>query len=190
MRYNVVLVGVGGQGVLFSSRVIARAAFEEGMYVRTMHYKGMAQRGGSIKSFVRIGEVLAPTIPKAGADLVVSFELAETLNAYEYIDFERTKVVVCNYKFPSLLNVLEKEKYPEELKEEFIGLGFKVIDPMKALREEGLPPVVMNSYVLGVISKIKGFPIRPEKLLEVLLSSVKRMKEENEKAFNLGISSE
>jgi len=188
MKYNVVFVGVGGQGVLFSSKVIARAAFRKGLYVRTMHYKGMAQRGGSVKSFVRMGDVLAPTVPKAGADLVVSFELAETLNAYEYIDFDRTKVIVCDYKFPSLLNVLGKEKYPEELKEEFIALGFKVIDPMKELKEHGLPPVVMNSYLLGVVSKIEGFPLSADEIKEEIRASAKRMKEENEKAFDLGAS--
>jgi indolepyruvate ferredoxin oxidoreductase beta subunit len=69
MTYNVLIVGVGGQGVLLASRVIGEAAMREGHEVVMSEVHGMAQRGGSVSAVVRFGQgVLSPLVPKAGAD--------------------------------------------------------------------------------------------------------------------------
>jgi indolepyruvate ferredoxin oxidoreductase beta subunit len=77
---NIALVGVGGQGILLASEVISRAAMLAGLDVKQSEVHGMAQRGGSVVSQVRIGEkVYSPLIPEGETDFLVSFEILESL---------------------------------------------------------------------------------------------------------------
>ena len=75
---NILLAGVGGQGTVLAAKLLATAAANKGWQVRTAETIGMAQRGGSVVSHVRMadggGEVLAPLIPRGQADLIVAFE--------------------------------------------------------------------------------------------------------------------
>ena len=80
MTKNVLLCGVGGQGTVLASRLIALAAMEKGMEARGAETIGMAQRGGSVVSHVRIGgEIYSPMIPHKGADVMIGFEPAEAV---------------------------------------------------------------------------------------------------------------
>jgi len=84
---NVMLSGVGGQGILTSGRVIALAALQAGLDVKMSEVHGMSQRGGNVDTHVRIGPVVpASLIPKGGAHFLVSFEKMEALR---YLDFLR-----------------------------------------------------------------------------------------------------
>ena len=78
---NIMLTGVGGQGTVLAAKVLAQAAQEKGWHVRTAETIGMAQRGGSVVSHVRMGndgeEVFSPLIAKGAADMIVAFEPAE-----------------------------------------------------------------------------------------------------------------
>ncbi|HPP45793.1 MAG TPA: 2-oxoacid:acceptor oxidoreductase family protein, partial [Methanomassiliicoccaceae archaeon] len=72
MKYNIQLVGVGGQGVLLASTVLGNAAVADGLEVAMSEVHGMAQRGGSVQCSVRMGQdILSPLIPKGGADLLL-----------------------------------------------------------------------------------------------------------------------
>ena len=82
MNKNCLLCGVGGQGVVLASKLIAYGAMEKGMFVRTSETIGMAQRGGSVVSHVRMGEEIhSPMIPKGCADVLLAFE-KEVLGIY------------------------------------------------------------------------------------------------------------
>lgn len=87
--HNVLLVGVGGQGTVLAAKVLAQAAQEKGWKVRTAETIGMAQRGGSVVSHVRIGddgeEVSAPLLALGTADVVIAFEPAEAARAVSYL---------------------------------------------------------------------------------------------------------
>lgn len=86
MSKNCLLCGVGGQGVVLASKLIAYAAMEKGMFVRTSETIGMAQRGGSVVSHVRMGEgIHSPMIPKGGADVLLAFEPAEAVRNLSYL---------------------------------------------------------------------------------------------------------
>ena len=79
MRYDVLIAGVGGQGTILASRILAAAAILKGEFARTGETIGMSQRGGCVVSNVRLGaEKVSPYIPNAQADLLLGFELAET----------------------------------------------------------------------------------------------------------------
>ncbi|MBE8540129.1 2-oxoacid:acceptor oxidoreductase family protein [Geoglobus acetivorans] len=93
MRVNILIVGVGGQGVLTTSGILARAAMEEGLNVVSAETHGMAQRGGSVEVHLRIGDVKAPLIPYGGADYIAALEPVEILRYGHYMG-ENTVAVV------------------------------------------------------------------------------------------------
>lgn len=86
---DILLTGVGGQGTVLAAKVLAQAALEKGWQVRTAETIGMAQRGGSVVSHVRMGnegeEVLAPLVARHAADLVIAFEPAEAARVVAYL---------------------------------------------------------------------------------------------------------
>jgi len=84
--FNIVIAGVGGQGVLMASRVLSESALAGGMDVKQNEVHGMAQRGGSVISFVRIGDrVNSPVVTPGTADLLISFEPLEALRYIHYL---------------------------------------------------------------------------------------------------------
>lgn len=121
MNYNIILAGVGGQGGLSVSVVIARAAMASGLLVKQSEVHGMAQRGGEVVAHLRISdkEIQSPTIPKGEADLILAFEPLEALRYLPWLSADRGTVVtsigpvrnIPNY--PDLAQVLaEIEKLP------------------------------------------------------------------------------
>jgi len=84
--FNIVIAGVGGQGVLMASKVLAESALASGMDVKQNEVHGMAQRGGSVISFVRIGkQVFSPVVMPGTADILISFEPLEALRYVHYL---------------------------------------------------------------------------------------------------------
>lgn len=97
MSKSCLLCGVGGQGVVLASKLIARAALNKGFFVRTTETIGMAQRGGSVVSHVRMGEeIYSPLIPKGQADVIMAFEPGEAVRSLPYL--KKGGVVVVSRK--------------------------------------------------------------------------------------------
>ncbi|MBQ7813077.1 MAG: 2-oxoacid:acceptor oxidoreductase family protein, partial [Thermoguttaceae bacterium] len=83
---SVVLVGVGGQGILLASAIVAQAALDSGYDVKTNEIHGMAQRGGSVVAQIRYGEkIYSPLIPKGTATVLASLERVESLRYVDYL---------------------------------------------------------------------------------------------------------
>ncbi len=115
--FNLLIVGVGGQGGLTLSRIMAEAAVLSGLSVRTGETLGMAQRGGSVQSFVRIGEVVrAPIFAKGDADALIGLEALETARAAPFLRAGGTVFVDPVVKEP-LTTLAKRKAYPpvEEL---------------------------------------------------------------------------
>ncbi|MBR4581712.1 MAG: indolepyruvate oxidoreductase subunit beta [Lachnospiraceae bacterium] len=86
MSYNILLCGVGGQGTVLASKLLAATAGDAGLTVHSAETIGMAQRGGPVTSHVRIGEdAYSPLIPKGKADLIIAFEPAEAVRSLDYL---------------------------------------------------------------------------------------------------------
>lgn len=85
MNKDILVCGVGGQGTVLASKLIAAAAMEEGNAVHSAETIGMAQRGGSVTSHVRIGDASSPLIPKGKCDMILSFEPAEAVRNLDYL---------------------------------------------------------------------------------------------------------
>ncbi len=94
--FNCMIAGVGGQGTVLASKLIAAAAMARGLDARTAETIGMAQRGGSVVSHVRVGEhVFSPLIPPGGADMLIAFEPAEGVRQLPFLK-PGGMVIVCS----------------------------------------------------------------------------------------------
>ncbi len=186
--YNVLIVGVGGQGIILASDVLGRVAARHGYDVKKNEIHGMAQRGGSVSSHVRFGKLVSSPIIKAGeADVLLSFEQIETLRYFHYLS-EKGKVIVNDQKVLPPAVFTGKQEYPPDvsarIKERVPDA--MVIDGTEVARKMGNPRV-LNVIFLGVLSKYLDIPA--EKYEEALKESLKpKLVEINLKAFHEGRS--
>ncbi len=182
---NVMVVGVGGQGTLLTSRIIGKTALKEGFDVKLSEVHGMAQRGGSVVTFIRFGEkVYEPVVEEGDADILISFELAEAMRYAHFLKKDGI-IVVNDCRIDPMTVVIGAATYPEDvinrLKEKH---EVHSIDGLKIANELGNGKV-LNSAVLGAAAKFIGFD--KEKWLEVLKATVpQKTVEINEKAFLKG----
>lgn len=179
------IVGVGGQGTLLTSRIIGKCAMEMGYDVKISEVHGMAQRGGSVVTFVRFGEkVSEPVVEEGQADVIISFE---RLEAKRYAHFLKKDgvLIVNDCKIEPMTVVIGAEKYPEniieDLKKEH---NVYSLDAQKIALELGNSKV-LNSVVLGYAAGHIGFD--KEKWLDVISSTVpQKTVDINKKAFMRG----
>ena len=185
MEKNIMIVGVGGQGTLLTSRIIGKVALEAGLDVKISEVHGMAQRGGSVVTFVRFGEkVWEPVVEEGEADVIIAFE---RLEAYRYAHFLKKDgvLVVNDCKIDPMTVVIGAKKYPEGILEE-LSEDHKVysIDAGAVALELGNSKV-LNSVVLGFGASHIGFD--KEDWLSVIENTVpQKTIEINKTAFERG----
>ncbi len=150
---NILTVGVGGQGVILASDIIAAVMMRAGHDVKKSEVHGMAQRGGSVTSHVRFGpKVYSPTIRKGEVDILFSFEQLETLR---YLDFlkDTSIILVNNQKILPPSVTMGKDVYPtdipERLRERYPR--FTLVNALEAAREAGSIKAV-NIALIGALS--------------------------------------
>ena len=156
MKRDIILSGVGGQGILSIAAVIGRAALEDGLHIKQAEVHGMSQRGGSVSSQVRYGDdVQSPVIEMGTADIIVAFEKMEALR---YIDFlkEDGKIIVNDAEIWPLPVVIGKATYPEKILETLQEKANVRVMNASALAEEMGNLKVMNVILLGAIIKSMG----------------------------------
>lgn len=185
---NILLAGVGGQGILLASEVLSEVMMMAGMDVKKNEIHGMSQRGGSVTSHVRYGKkVYSSIIPEGEVDILFSFELLETCR-YLPLLRENGQVIVNNLKIAPPSVALGKQDYPENLAAE-IAKKFPattVINGLDLALEAGNPKTV-NTVLLGALSKI--LDIDYDLWIEALTKMVPtRLLDVNLKAFELGRS--
>lgn len=179
---NILLAGVGGQGILLASEVLSEVCLMAGLDVKKNEIHGMSQRGGSVVSHVRYGEkVFSSIIPEGEVDILFSFELLETCR-YLPLLRKNGRVVVNNWKIAPPSVALGKQAYPENLIEK-IQQQFPattVVDGLTLALETGNAKTV-NTVLLGALSNILDFEhdlwltalkrMVPEKLLDINLKA-------------------
>lgn len=151
---NILLVGVGGQGILLASEILAEAFMIAGFDVKKSEIHGMSQRGGSVVSHVRFGrEVFSPVVPEGEGDILFGFELLETCR---YLNLLRpgAKVVANDFRIQPPAVLLGQELYPENLQDAISARfpDFQLIDCLNIATEIGNPRVA-NTVLLGAVSK-------------------------------------
>ena len=115
MTKSILLVGVGGQGTILASKILTLGLMEAGFDVKMSEIHGMSQRGGSVSSQVRYGDVVySPVIEKGSADIIVSFEKMEALRALDYLK-EGGVLVVNDEEIDSRSVITGQEEYPDDV---------------------------------------------------------------------------
>lgn len=155
---NIVVVGVGGQGILLISDILAEVAFSSGYDVKKSEIHGMAQRGGSVISEVRFGEkVYSPLIKKGEADFLLALEKLEALRFLDYLKREGI-AIINDLEIPPLGVNIGKEKYPEDtFSPIFEKTSFVIKTNGKAMAKTAGNIRTMNVALLGVISSFLPF---------------------------------
>ena len=151
---NVLICGVGGQGILLASEILSEAALATGLDVKKSEVHGMAQRGGAVVSHVRFGsEVHSPVIADGEADLLVSFEKMEALRWLHALRPEGSLIVNTQEIVPSGL-----DEYPPGIDDELRSRvpGLLVVDALALAREAGNVRAV-NTVMLGAFSGLLEF---------------------------------
>lgn len=181
------IAGVGGQGLVLTTDLIANAAFNEGFEIQTNDVIGLSQRGGKIYGSVRYGKsVPTPIVPSKSVDVLIALEKLEGLR---YVDEVRPGgIVILNEKeiFPNLV-LIEKEQYPTDIKE---VIGEKDVTLVPVATEDEARELgnikVANTILLGVLSSF--LEIKEENWIKAIESKVpKKTIEANIKAFNQGL---
>ncbi|MDD3269431.1 MAG: indolepyruvate oxidoreductase subunit beta, partial [Syntrophomonadaceae bacterium] len=179
---NILIVGVGGQGTLLTSRIIAQVAVQMGYDVKVSEVHGMAQRGGSVVSQVRYGsKIYSPIIKKGDADIILAFEKIEAARWLDYLKPDGM-VIINNERVDPLPVMSGKVKYPDNIHEKVAGLikDTSIVDASQIATECGNVRAA-NVVLVGMLSEAIGLPedevkkaitvIVPAKALEVNLKA-------------------
>ena len=186
---NIMIVGVGGQGTLLTSRILGGITVAAGYDVKLSEVHGMAQRGGSVVTFVRYGESVAePIVEEGQADVLIAFERLEALRYAHFLKKDGV-IVVNDHRIDPITVVTGAAEYPdgiiEQLEKEHKVLKVKAMD--EALRLGNAK--VFNIIVLGVAARHMDFS--REAWLDVIEKTVpSKTIEINKQAFLLGYEGE
>ena len=186
---NIMIVGVGGQGTLLTSRVLGGLAIAGGYDVKLSEVHGMAQRGGSVVSHVRIGEeIYSPLIPHGGADVIIGFEPAEAVRCLPYLKKGGCVVVSPAPIRPVTASLTGGAYTGREMMEylEHAGENLVVVDAASIGMECGSPKV-MNVALLGAAIASGLIGISLEEMEAAIEKRVpEKFKDMNMKALKLG----
>jgi len=190
MKFNIIVCGVGGQGSILSSRIIADAAIKKGYEVRVGETFGAAMRGGSVASHVKIGDIHAPLVAYDSADVVLSMEPLESLRiSVDYLSPEGVVISDIRPWYPVDTNA-GGAAYPsnEEIKNQLNNLGKEVhfLDAADLAEKAGHPRTT-NIVLIGALAALGKLPIEKEFLIEAIKDRVPpKTIDVNIRAFQLG----
>lgn len=156
---NVLLVGVGGQGVLVASKVLAECLLKAGYDVKKSEVHGMAQRGGSVVSQVRFGSrVFSPLVQKGEGDILLSFEQLEALRYRDFLSPQALVLINDQKVFPPAVS-MGLEAYPRDVSEalQSKGRSVYVVHGIEEARKAGNLKAV-NLVLVGVLSRFLPIP--------------------------------
>jgi indolepyruvate ferredoxin oxidoreductase beta subunit len=157
---NVLFAGVGGQGIILASKILAKCAFDSGYMVKESELHGMAQRGGSVTSHVRFGEeVYSPLIHRGKADFLVALEELEGLRYAFYLKPDGKVILNQKRVVPSSINPAVAP-YPKDVKSQLEAMGFHVdsVNAFEIANNLGNPKLD-NIIVMGILSRYLPFTI-------------------------------
>lgn len=188
---NIVLVGVGGQGIILLTRILGEAAFNSDLNIMGSELHGMAQRGGQVASNVRIGDVHSPMIGNGEAHVIMGLEPVET---YRHLDLASKDTIIITSTNPIFPFTVTSggESYPG-LDNLLSTLGeshkkLVKLDIERLVSENDLPNIVGNMILLGALKgAYSDLPVSVEILKETIKDNVpSKFIEENLRAFEIG----
>ena len=187
MKQDIILAGVGGQGILSIATVVGSAALEQGLYLKQAEVHGMSQRGGDVQSNLRLSSepIYSDLIPKGGADLIVSLEPMEALRYLPYLSKEGW-IITNTAPFVNIPDYPQMDSLMKELER----LPRVVALDVDAIAKDLGSPRGANMVLLGAMAAVLNI-LEPEKLREGIRRIFSRkgdaVVESNIKAFDAGL---
>ena len=164
--YNIIVTGVGGQGLVTLLKIIARAALDSGFDVRASELHGLSQRGGSVSVFIRFGQkVFSPIIAKGKADLVLSLEYQESLAGAEFANKD-TIFLINEQQTPTLAETISKEQVMDNLKK--VSNNVKLVKASEICQKELGKDVTAGLFLLGLALKQNILPLSEDVIIEAV----------------------
>ncbi len=182
---NIMIVGVGGQGTLLTSRILGKLAIEAGYDVKLSEVHGMAQRGGSVVTFVRYGENVAePIVEEGQADVLIAFERLEALRYLHFLKKDGA-LIVNDWRIDPITVVTGVAVYPDGILDTLKAARNTIaVEATKEAKLMGAPKA-FNVVVLGAAARHIGFD--KEDWIKVIETTVPpKTIEVNKKAFEAG----
>lgn len=184
MVKNIMIVGVGGQGTILTSKILGTLLLNKNYDVKVSEIHGMSQRGGSVVTYVRYGDkVYSPLIDKGEADYILSFELLETARYCEYL--KKDGIIITNtQKINPMPVIIGDAEYPKDIvnKIKELNINIETIDAYDIANNIGNMKTI-NIILLGKFSNLLDFSIDdwevalkkeiPEKLIDINLKAFK-----------------
>ena len=171
MKYQIVIAGFGGQGVVFLVKVLAICAGNRDIAFLGTENHGMSQRGGAVSCDIRIGDFTNPVIDRGQANLIIGLDSNESLRNIEFLKLDGTMVANA------------KDDYPK--------LPFKVakVDANSKAVNKEFPIQGLNVFMLGVaLANVKDFPFSIDEVKSAITQMNAKMAEQNLKILDLGLS--
>lgn len=186
---NILISGVGGQGTVLASKLIAAAAMGKGFDVRTTETIGMAQRGGCVVSHIRMGSnIHSPLIPQKSANIIIGFEPAEAVRILPYLSDDGL-MIVCDTAMKPVTSSLTGDKYKGADMIEYLKKNVKrlvIIDGEKLLKECGNVKT-LNVALLGTAIESGVFPFGVNEMMDALRNTLpQRFLDINLNSFEIG----
>ncbi len=186
MRTDIILSGVGGQGILSIATIIGAAAIKEGLYIKQAEVHGMSQRGGDVQSNLRISSqpIASDLIPLGKADLIISLEPMEALRYLPYLCKDGW-IITNTVPFVNIPNYPEQEKLLKRIQ----SLEHSVTIDVDTIARSVASPRAANIVLLGAASPFLGIEV--DKMEEAIRTVFGRkgeaIVEMNRKAFRAGL---
>lgn len=201
--FNIVISGVGGQGLITLLNLLARASLDSGLDVKTSELHGLSQRGGSVEVYIRFGEkacpvrrnhsfcltgVYSPLVSRGKADLVIALEQQEALNGAQFSS-KGTAFLVNKYQTPTLKQDFEISEIEKELNK--ASKKVFIVSASEICQKELGNDVVAGIYLLGFAVKKNFLPLKAEIIKQAMRETMpEKFWELNIKAFELGFSAQ
>lgn len=184
-EFNIVIVGIGGQGLITLLKILAETALIENYDLKTSELHGLSQRGGSVEVHIRFGEkIFSPLVSQTGADLILALEFQESLRGLYYTSF-KTQFLINKYfrQIPGKPTISQDEIL-NQLKE--FSKKIEVVEATEICKKELGNEVVAGIYLLSYALNKNLIPLKPESMLEAIKKQIpEKYLELNLKAFEL-----
>jgi len=168
-QFNIIICGVGGQGLITLTKILAEAAMRESYEAKTSELHGLSQRGGSVETHIRFGKkIYSPLVRQGGADLIISIEAQEALKAHHYAS-KKVKTIFLVNEF--LAPILGQKTIPiEEISKNLKKFSKKtiLIPATEITKKELGNPVLAGIYLLGLATFKDLIPLKPATVLKAV----------------------
>ena len=183
-EFNIIITGVGGQGIITLLKILAESALLQGFDVKTSELHGLSQREGSVSTHIRFGkEIHSPIIGKGKADLIFGLEINEALRISDFAN--KNTVFLINKKFISYIGSLPEKEILENINKKLAKAYF--IEASEICKQEFNKEVLAGIYLLGYAIFNNLLPLKKENVLKAIKQIIPtEYFEINKKAFELG----